>query len=303
MRGVTFNQQTSTAALLFFTIYVIYGLFYIPFVQYLVSLAVGGIAYGITDSYEVATLALFAMNFLFPLIVPAHVVVVQQGAGAPASATTKEGFMAVDPKEISERVEKMKEKGFVSGVGSAMSEGFEDARQPDLTLSENRKAETTNTVPVAVPATGSVPAPTASAPAAPTAPVAGMPTAPAAGPTKPKAISEQGVPPAQQPATAGFQDSGNLFKLGQIPSDSAGGFHIDTGTTVMNALKALNPEQIQAMTADTRQLIETQKSLMSMLNSFTPMLQEGRQLMNTFGTMFGPTMGANVNAPATQVTG
>ena len=97
------------------------------------------------------------------------------------------------------------------------------------------------------------------------------------------------MPPANQPATAGFQDNGGLFKLGQIPSDTKGGSHIDTSTTVMNARSALKPDQIKSMTQDTKQLIETQKALMGMLTSFQPMMQEGKQMMQTFSSMFAPT--------------
>jgi hypothetical protein len=32
--------------------------------------------------------------------------------------------------------------------------------------------------------------------------------------------------------------------------------------------------------------METQKNLMNMLNSMKPMLQDGKQMMETFGTMF-----------------
>lgn len=104
-------------------------------------------------------------------------------------------------------------------------------------------------------------------------------------------ISEQNIPAVHQPAES-FQDNGGLFKLGQIPTDKKGGYHIDAGTTVMNAINALKPDQIKAMTTDTKQLIETQKSLMGMLQTFQPMVQEGKQMMDTFQTMFSPTMGA-----------
>ena len=62
---------------------------------------------------------------------------------------------------------------------------------------------------------------------------------------------------------------------------------IDQGTTVINALNSLNPDQIKSMTDDTRKLIETQKNLMSMLGSMKPMLQDGKQLMANFQEMFG----------------
>jgi hypothetical protein len=78
-----------------------------------------------------------------------------------------------------------------------------------------------------------------------------------------------------------------MFKLGSIPSDAVGGAHIDVGTTLMNALNSLKPDQVKAMTDDTRKLMETQKSLMGMLTNMKPMIQDGKQLMETFTEMFG----------------
>lgn len=77
------------------------------------------------------------------------------------------------------------------------------------------------------------------------------------------------------------------FKLGEIPAQVKNGPHIDAGSTLMKAVKSLNPDQINAMTKDTQQLIETQKSLMGMLGTMKPMLNDGKQLMDTFQQMFG----------------
>jgi hypothetical protein len=77
------------------------------------------------------------------------------------------------------------------------------------------------------------------------------------------------------------------FKLGEIPSQVKNGPHIDAGSTLIKAIQGLNPEQINAMTKDTQQLIETQKSLMGMLGTMKPMLNDGKQLMDTFQQMFG----------------
>jgi hypothetical protein len=57
---------------------------------------------------------------------------------------------------------------------------------------------------------------------------------------------------------------------------------------VLNALKSLKPDQISAMTRDTKQLIETQKTLMNMLQSFKPMMSEGKEMMSNFQQMFSP---------------
>jgi hypothetical protein len=91
------------------------------------------------------------------------------------------------------------------------------------------------------------------------------------------------------PQTSGFSDKGTagMFKLGSIPADAVGGAHIDVGTTLMNALNSLKPDQVKAMTEDTRKLMETQKSLMSMLTTMKPMITDGKQMMETFTEMFG----------------
>lgn len=326
MKGLQFTKQTSTVALIFFTVYFVYGIFYTPLVQFLVALSVGGIAYGISDSYEVATIALLAINYLFPIFF------------RPAPVSGYEGFVSQEdakPKEISGRVSSLK----VQGVGSKMTEGFEDAEEVDMTISETKKKSVNSeaTVAKSVPADASVGAGAempqsqghspsreqgsqdlekmaammqtmmktmnsagaskASEPSAPT----GAYDAPAA-----KKISENNVPPAHQPATATetFQSSQKetpgLFKLGQIPTDVKGGHHIDAGTTVMNAINALKPDQIKAMTMDTKQLIDTQKSLMGMLQTFQPMVHEGKQMMETFQEMFSPAMGS-LNAASAAV--
>jgi hypothetical protein len=69
----------------------------------------------------------------------------------------------------------------------------------------------------------------------------------------------------EKPAPAMKADENPMpFKLGEIPSQAKGGPHIDAGSTLMKAIKSLNPDQINAMSKDTQQLIETQKSLMGM---------------------------------------
>ena len=77
------------------------------------------------------------------------------------------------------------------------------------------------------------------------------------------------------------------FKLGEIPAQVKNGPHIDAGSTLMKAIQGLDPDQINAMTKDTQQLIETQKSLMGMLGSMKPMMNDGKELMDTFQQMFG----------------
>lgn len=61
-------------------------------------------------------------------------------------------------------------------------------------------------------------------------------------------------------------------------------FHLDAGTTFLNAYKALKPDQIAAMTRDTQELLATQKSLVGMLDSFGPLLKDMNKITGFFGT-------------------
>ena len=65
------------------------------------------------------------------------------------------------------------------------------------------------------------------------------------------------------------------------------GGYVDTFSTFMETYKGLNPNQIERMTTDTRELIQTQKSLMDTVKSFAPVLKEGREMMSTVKEYFG----------------
>jgi hypothetical protein len=86
-------------------------------------------------------------------------------------------------------------------------------------------------------------------------------------------------------------DRAEFFELGKkykLPSETDDkGFHLDAGTTFLNAYKSLKPDQIAAMTKDTQELMETQKQLMSTLNTLKPLMQDGKEMMNTFQSYFG----------------
>jgi hypothetical protein len=83
----------------------------------------------------------------------------------------------------------------------------------------------------------------------------------------------------------------SLFKNG-MPSENMDGPKLDAGSTLMKAMEAFKPEQINAMSSDTKQLLETQKSLMGMLNQMRPVLADGKELLQTFSGMFGNGGGA-----------
>lgn len=96
-----------------------------------------------------------------------------------------------------------------------------------------------------------------------------------------------------------FQSATNqLFKLGQLPSEHKDGPMLDSGSTLMKAMSSFDPETTQKMTQDTKQLLETQKSLMGMLTQMRPILADGKELLQTFGGMFG---GQSMNMAGSEV--
>jgi hypothetical protein len=101
-----------------------------------------------------------------------------------------------------------------------------------------------------------------------------------------KAKAEKFSSGVMLPDNADRKEMLELGKPYKLPSENDDkGFHLDAGTTFLNAYKALKPDQIAAMTRDTQDLLATQKSLMGMLDSFGPLLKD----MNKITGMFGPS--------------
>lgn len=237
-------------------LYTVYGIFAIPFAFFLLSVAVGLIVYGISESLEITTATVIATGAI-------SVLISQYGVGK----SKKEGFMTDTGETIAKRIEHIRRPQPQAPIGvypSGYVEGFED-------LSENvvATATTTDKDQPATTSAESKPAPVEQKP---------LTTTP-----------EQTNTPKQSGFTDVKKDpSESLFKLGVLPQEMKGGFHIDQGTTVLNALNALQPDQVKKMSEDTQKLIDTQKSLMSMLGTMKPMLSDGKQLIDTFQQMFGP---------------
>jgi hypothetical protein len=253
--------NTEKISLGILALYGVYGIFAIPFVYFMLSIAVGLIVYSTSDSIEYTVVAVLLTGVVAVLI---------------SQARRSEGFVDSGPI-ISKRLASVRRSQTAAPVGvyaSGFVEGFSDLSDnpvPEPTKSDTPPGATT---------------PTADKVAAAVAAVAAA--------SKPATSTAATTSSSSQPATAGFKDANaaatdGLFKLGSIPQDTKGGFHIDQGTTVLNALNALQPDQVKKMSEDTQKLIDTQKSLMMMLGTMKPMLSDGKQLIDTFQTMFGPT--------------
>lgn len=270
------NTVRRNASIGFLALYTLYGIFGIGMTGLLFSFAIGLIVMSLRYPIELTVAATILSGLVFKMFMDRR--------------RTKEGFQVPtgtgdNAQAITKKIQEITQKNVFqpSGVlSSSFAEGFADVNAEGTA--------TTPAEPSADKPKEEKPAAAASAPASPTdASVSSMmkdalPTANAAAAATPPT-----QPPATPPQTAGFTDSSTngMFKLGSIPADAVGGSHIDLGTTLSNALNALKPDQVKAMTDDTRKLLETQKSLMSMLGTMKPMLQDGKQLMETFTEMFG----------------
>jgi len=84
---------------------------------------------------------------------------------------------------------------------------------------------------------------------------------------------------------AEFLELGKKYKLPSENDDED--VHLDAGSTFMNAYKSLKPDQLAAMTKDTQDLMQTQKQLMSTLQTLKPLIMDGKEMMNTFQSYFG----------------
>ena len=82
-----------------------------------------------------------------------------------------------------------------------------------------------------------------------------------------------------------------LFKLGKMPSEHADGPKLDAGKTMQTALSSIDPNTVSAMNKDTKNLLQTQQSLMQMLTQMGPVIADGQKLVQTFSSMFGNSGG------------
>lgn len=264
MKGIKSTEQTRGLSKILLVVFALYGMFKLPLIPYVVALCAAGLAYGVIGSVEGALLAALLVTAIAPLV-RNNTEGFADASAASAAATVPDASVPDDAKATPNTTVKgvaSESTSTASNVnGSDSAPSFTGSSTPSPALKE--KEQEKEKEPVA------------------------------------KKINEK-APPASQPADLISEEfdnsSGGLFKLGKIPVDEKGGFHIDAGSSVLNALKSLKPDQISAMTQDTKQLIETQKTLMNMLQSFKPMMSEGKEMMDTFQQMFSPTGGSAIGA-------
>jgi hypothetical protein len=302
-----FNSTTHWISVLTMILYMLYILSAQGLVGLIVSLAIALIVAAFVDSFEIVTAGVVVAGVAF--------VIISRWMGVRSACRTSEGFSDGTPHEITTLMDTMTNKkygrdrvvtpdpwsnawGGPTGVLSDSVEGFADAgtagadktapqgqpgtSQPEpLKASDNKKSPDNHVEKVTATLSN-----------------AGAGAAQAAS----EAVKKMTNPApstgkdSEPKPTSGFTDGGSagLFKLGELPSESKDGPHLDAGSTLMKAMSSLQPDQINAMTADTQALLKTQQNLMGMLQSMQPILKDGRKLLDTFGGIFGGEGGAGM---------
>lgn len=102
---------------------------------------------------------------------------------------------------------------------------------------------------------------------------------------KPKKKKAKRTPPPDNADRAEMFTLGKKYKAPKEEDDAE--FHLDAGTTFLNAYKSLKPDQVAAMTKDTQDLMNTQKQLMTTLHTLKPLIKDGKDMMDMFQGYFG----------------
>ncbi len=281
------TKMTKQAAQGLGILYIVYALFMIGIPGLLLSLAAGLIVMGMQSSFELAVAAAILVGLLYKVI---------------PFRKQREGFQTLSAAEVTQRINQMKaarpsnppvgyDKGNAPQIGlgpqgvlaSSFAEGFASVGKPRGSLAEgfanpDESKDGENKAKAAASGPGS---------------------ADIKDEVKTEALPAKPVAKAAEKAAAtekkadGFKGNNDgLFRLGEIPNESSGGPHIDTGSTVLSAISSLKPDQIKNMTDDTRKLLDTQKSLLGMLETMKPMITDGQELLSSFNNMFGKSGGA-----------
>jgi hypothetical protein len=259
-------KETKTAvsfAWLVLAFYILYAIFGIGFNGLLFSVAIGFIVFSFNDNMMIVAAATILAGIFWRTVLSARLM--DAFADVKVSAGP-DGKVAFPESKVAEIVKRVTGEAALQGVGSKFAEGFADAvaldaPRPDAGSGAAEKKDSVET-----------------------------------GESKPAGAKEAGVSAAMKESAPNSDAEkameADLPKIGvqekKVPKEEkSGGYHVDAATTLTNALNNLNPKQIEAMTNDTKALLETQKSLMGMLQSMKPLLVDGQEMMTTFQGMFG----------------
>ena len=271
-----FNQLTYNISFSLLVITALYTLLYAGLAGILLCTSVSLIAAAFMNQFElvVAVSVIFALTYIYYLKPLLRKMEPFDNQNKPAPILDRLNAMKSGYKEIPQNLQ----SGCLPGVYDPAVEGFED-------ISKEKKE--------------GAPTDSSSAPTADTgknqvneetAKVTSAAVTAQQNKTKEEHKDEKKETDKQQVKEAMESASGHLFKLGKMPSEHADGPHVDVGSTLMKAMDMLKPDQVKSLSSDSKQLLDTQRGLMDMLKQMQPVLSESRQLMDTFGSMFGGGM-------------
>jgi len=281
------TPATASAAKIIGVLYLVYGIFMLGLSGLLFSFAIGLIVMGLIGSFELSVAATILVGLFF------HYYNYRRRV---------DGFQTWDPMEVVDRLAQQRSinklntppVGYDGKYAPSEAMGHKTAGPEGVLASDFAEgfANATSDTDASSSASDSTESNTGAASSKP-APATATSTPP---PPPPPSSNTSATGAAA--AKSGFQGgpSDGLFKLGEMPSESAGGPHIDVGSTILSAIKGLKPDQLSSMTEDTRKLLDTQKSLLGMLETMKPMLADGSQLLNSFNSMFGQNGGGMMPA-------
>jgi hypothetical protein len=257
-RGMKFNSLTYNISLVILVITALYTLIYSGLTGLLLCSSVTLIAAAFMEQFELITavaviFSLFYIYYLKPLLRKFEPF---QNQDPPQDILNRVNKMKGSYKEVPQNLEDPRREP--AGVYDPAVEGFQDVqpnvpKEGESSESKAAPAKRMNEVnPVEVEKVTSA------------------------------------VKKEKDTVDAEFESATNsLFKVGKMPSENMDGPKLDSGSTLLKAMESFKPEQINAMTGDTKQLLETQKALMGMLNQMRPVLADGKELLQTFSGMFG----------------
>jgi len=258
----------SMAALLCYFIYVIaiHGT-----VGFLFSSAIFLIISAFVDHIEYVTIGLLIIGLTASIYLRQH------------PQKLLDGFEdATPPEEEKEEEEEEEDNGQTPGVYSQNNiENYETSTPPTKAATTSASISTPAAAPAPTDASTQPIDPQSVAPIVKDA-MAQLKTSVA----NTKAAVQSSASSTAAPAENFQEPSAGLFKLGELPSEMKKGPFVDVATTMTKAMGSLQPDQIAAMTAESQSLLETQKNLMGMLKNMSPVLQDGRQLLDTFSSIF-----------------
>jgi len=261
-----FNQLTYNISFALLVITALYTLLYAGLAGILLCTSVSLIAAAFINQFElvVAVSVLFALTYIYYLKPLLRKMEPFDNQNKPAPILDRLKEMKSGYKEIPQNLQ----SGCLPGVYDPAVEGFEDISK------EKKEGAPTESTSASTVSTGQ------------------NQVSPKMVEDTTKAVTTEEETKKQEMKKDAFQGdmesaTGHLFKLGKMPSEHADGPHVDVGSTLMKAMDMLKPDQVKALSSDSKQLLETQRGLMDMLKQMQPVLSESRQLMDTFGNLFG----------------